>query len=60
MSERKLIVLLGVIGWGRNICRNPWKVGILYSFCGIRGEIRQELRKAVFFPFDRHVLLRKF
>lgn len=43
--EKKLVALVGVGSWGRNICRNLWEMGVLHSVCDAREEICQELQR---------------
>jgi len=45
MLGEKLVALVGVGNWGKNICRNLWEMGVLRSVCDAREEVYQELQR---------------
>ncbi|MGQ9623681.1 MAG: Gfo/Idh/MocA family oxidoreductase [Candidatus Caldatribacteriaceae bacterium] len=45
MEGKKIVALVGVGFWGKNICRNLWEMGVLHSVYDAKEEIRKELKE---------------
>lgn len=45
MEGERIVALVGVGSWGKNICRNLWEMGVLHSVYDAREEIREELKE---------------